>query len=261
MTKKRLNDPMLSRIKRELSSEYPALHVKREQFHSLLITGTFPVYGACCDVIDRFQVRIELPHSYPKDLPVVKETGGRIPWTDDRHINPDGTACVMMPEERYRVWPIGSNLRDFLNGPLRNFFLGQLARERGEPWPFGEWSHGDLGFLEFVHNELGTTDRDLVVRFMLVVSQDQMRSRSRCPCRSGRSIRDCCKAKIIRLRRIIGKSGADRLLGWLIASISPSELRGFTGSTRSLRDWSTNRFLLKSSVPIPISVDEHLETK
>lgn len=255
MSDKRLKEPMLIRIEQELCRAYSTLHVRRGESRSVLITGTFPVLGADQEIIDRFRVRIELPSSYPRDLPIVRETGGRIPWTEDRHINPDGTACAMMPEERYRVWPTGSTLRDFLDGSLRNFFLGQLARERGDPWPFGEWSHGEQGFLEFVYSELETTDRDLVVRFMLVVSKDQVNFRVRCPCRSGRLIRECCKVKIMRLRQIIGQSGADRILRWLIAQISPGELRGLTGSARSLKDWTTTRFQLDTSVSMPIPLE------
>lgn len=248
MADRRLNEPLATRIERELDPAYSTLHVSQGESCGILITGTYPVLGARREVIDRFQVRIELPRWYPRDLPIVRETGGRIPWTDDRHINPDGTACVMMPEERYRVWPKGSTLRVYLDGPLRNFFLGQMARDRGEPWPFGEWSHGDLGFLEFVQSELGTTDRDLVIRFMLVISMDQMSFRSQCPCRSGRSVRDCCRAKVIRLRRIIGQSGAKRILFWFIVSNKPSELQGLAGSTRSLNDWNARRSNLNSSV-------------
>ena len=251
MTGSMLNPLLRTRLANELSKACPTLHV-RDGSPSIKIAGVFPVMGTHGEVIDRFHVRIEIPQGYPRELPIVRETGGRIPWIEDRHVNSDGTACVMMPEERYRVWPHGSTLTDFLNGPLRNFFLGQLARERGEPWPFGEWSHGEAGFLEFVHSELGTTDRVHVMRYLAALSKSQPNFRLPCPCQSGKAIRDCCRSELIRLRRIIDPDRAKQVLYWLFTSTTAVELRNAVGSTHPLNGWKAKIDLLNSTTSMQI---------
>jgi len=59
-------------------------------------------------VLDRYSVELQLARNHPAGLPVVRETGGRIPRHIDRHLlAADGTACVLLPDERIRpVRPI-----------------------------------------------------------------------------------------------------------------------------------------------------------
>jgi hypothetical protein len=96
--------------------------------------------------LDRYQIEIRVPRDYPKNVPVVEEIGGRIPRTADRHISADGTACLLVPEE----WLLAGDqsFKAFLNGPMKNFFLGQILVEAGKPWPFGQRSHGYEGLIE-----------------------------------------------------------------------------------------------------------------
>lgn len=137
----RANPALFEKERAEVEAAYPSLH-----FHVVndvvFVRGTFPTVGEG-EVLDRYRIEIELPRDSLKSTPIVREVANRIPQTSDRHMNPaDGTACVLLPDERWRVWPIGATLLDFLNGPVRNFFLGQSLVEAGEPWPFGQWSHG-----------------------------------------------------------------------------------------------------------------------
>ena len=54
---------------------------------------------------------------------------------------PTGEACPIVPEE-WLVGPGRDSIAKFLNGPVRNFFIGQILVENGHPWPFGERQHG-----------------------------------------------------------------------------------------------------------------------
>lgn len=93
----------------EVEAAYPNLH-----FHVVndivLVRGTFPIAFERKG-LDGYLIEIELSRDYPKSIPIVRETGGRIPRTADRHMNPaDGTACILLPDERWNVWPHGSTL-------------------------------------------------------------------------------------------------------------------------------------------------------
>jgi len=174
----------------EVESAYPNLH-----FHvvnkAVFIRGTFPIVFKG-EVFDRYRIEIELPKDYSKSMPVVREMGGRIPPTADFHVNPkDGTACVLLPDERWWVWPPGSTLLDFLNGPVRNFFLGQSLVELGEPWPFGQWGHSVEGIREFYSKLLDTDDLGMIIRGVEYLSKKKIKGHWLCPCGSGKRLRDC----------------------------------------------------------------------
>jgi hypothetical protein len=70
----------------------------------------------------------------------------------------DGTACVLLPDERWRLWPVGAPLLRFLTGPLHSFFLAQTMVEEEEPWPFGQLAHGAKGIFQFYRELLKTSD-------------------------------------------------------------------------------------------------------
>ena len=63
---------------------------------------------------------------------------------------------MLLPDERWRVWPPGTSLLTFLTGPVRSFFLAQSIVEEGEPWPFGQWAHGAKGVLQYYRELIKT---------------------------------------------------------------------------------------------------------
>jgi hypothetical protein len=240
-------------LREDLEEHYPTLHVSIVDDNTVRVSGMFPVRDADGGIIDRYQVQLDLPADYPRSLPVVYETGGRVSWTEDRHVNTDGTACVMMPEERRYIWPMGQPLSQYLDGPLRNFFLGQLARDHGDPWPFGEWAHGEAGFHQFVQDQIGTSDPIVIGRFLCLVQDEQVSYKGSCPCGSSRRTRDCCRSKVVELRRLISRESATRLLVWLATTPTVKELQRVSGTATALPSWRMQRKLLMASTSIPTS--------
>lgn len=191
----------LDHIADDLRAHYPNLHLYREENSEPEIRGTFPVRSAAGKELDHYLISIRLPGGYPKDLPIVRELGGRIPWYADYHVFTDGTCCCLLPEDRSRCFPIGAPFKQFLDGPVHDFFLGQSLVALGEPWPFGEWSHGKEGIHEFYSELIGTDDKKTIIRFLKVLTKLNSKPHWDCPCGSGKKIRDCCQAKISEYRR------------------------------------------------------------
>jgi hypothetical protein len=80
------NDPTLyEKDKAEVETHFPELRFAVED-GVVYIRGSFPVLFEG-QVLDRYAVELQLPRNHPHALPVVRETGGRIPRTDDRHVN------------------------------------------------------------------------------------------------------------------------------------------------------------------------------
>ena len=150
--------------------------------------------------VDRYQVKITVSDDFPRSLPVVFETAGRIPPDADHHMYGNGSACLFAPGERWRYWPTGSRFVDFLDGPVRSFFIGQALFELTGEWPFGQRSHGAKGIIEAYGEMIRSRNPAVVVRYLEVLSRRKLRPRSPCPCRSGNPMHSCHLPKIASLR-------------------------------------------------------------
>ena len=202
------HDPaLLEDIQRALcESEYKWLHLHLEQGIAR-IRGTIPVPG------DRYSIEILFLNDYPLTLPQVRETGGRIPRTSDRHVNPhDGTACLCIPDEWFIQRPDESFLT-FLCGPVYNYFLSQKSFETFGEWPLSERRHGNDGLLDFYQENLGTKDPHAIRKYLEYLLQPTVKGHWDCPCGSGNRIRNCHRQQINALRGKIPPHVAGLLLG------------------------------------------------
>ena len=94
MTWQRDDPALYEKEKAEVEAHFPGLHFVVED-DLVYVRGSFAVMFEG-QVLDRYSVELQLPRNHPAGLPVVRETGGRIPRHNDRHIiAADGTACVL----------------------------------------------------------------------------------------------------------------------------------------------------------------------
>lgn len=110
------------------------------------------------EIKDRFDIRITKSNPGPSSLPALYEVGGRTQgiarkWAlrDIRnlHRNPQGHACVCVPQEEASRFPAGSDLSVFIDNLCRDYLFGLSFFDAHGRWPWGERSHGPLGLLEF----------------------------------------------------------------------------------------------------------------
>lgn len=202
--------------KREVQVVYPHLHFYLEG-EVVFIRGSFPLKHQG-KVIDRHSIEIELPKNYPEAIPIVRETSGGISRTPDNHFNtPNGEVCLFAINERWQHFAPGASLLDFLNGPVRNHFLGLSFRKLGEPWPFGERSHGGEGIIESYSELLGTDDKHTIVRYVEYLSKPEVKGHWPCPCGSGKKLRQCHMALIADIREKIPPRTAIESLKHLVS--------------------------------------------
>jgi hypothetical protein len=176
-----------------------AIVAGQPDLHEIIVDGVVQLRGAYAvrdgsTILDRYQVEIRFPPDYPRDLPIVEEIGGRIPRVPDRHISSDGTACLLVPEE----WLLAADqsFRVFLDGPMKNFFLGQLLVEVGKPWPFGERQHGYEGLVQAYMEVLGISDATRVIAYFDCLRKKAIRGHHDCPCGSNKRLRYCHRAEL-----------------------------------------------------------------
>jgi hypothetical protein len=183
------------------------------------IRGSFPVLDDS-EILDRFQIDIVFPCNFPDSTPVLRETGGRIPWNADRHVNQaNGEACPIVPEE-WLLWPEHESILAFLDGPVRNFFLGQILVEAGCPWPFGERTHGVPGLFEAYGEMVGASDRKTILRYLDCLSKENPKGHLECPCGSRKRLRNChwdhLKVLHEKIPPLVARSALERLAGFSV---------------------------------------------
>jgi hypothetical protein len=213
------NPALYEEVRRLVRSHFPTLRVEIEN-GVVYIRGSLPLHEPeTLREITRYRVEIALPRDHPKSVPLVCETGGRLPVTPDRHFSFDGSACLFVAEERWKHYPEGATILDFINGPVRQFFLGQAHFDLTGQWPFGERAHGAAGIIEYYFEELGTTDVKTVVRFLEYLAKGEAKGHWECFCGSSKRMRHCHSEKLKELRAKIPTQVAQSSLAQIKAEI------------------------------------------
>lgn len=185
-------------IRSALAARFPSLRLMTGKGEHA-VTGTFNIEHQG-KFLAGFQIAIQLDSKDVLGLPTVRETGGRIPRLPERHVNPDGSACLYLPEDLAVrcLEPLG--ILAFLDGPVRSYFLGQAGFELGVAFPLGEWGHGREGLEQMLAGLLGIDDMATCVRFLELLSGKTIKAHWGCPCQSGKTLRLCHGDRVNRLR-------------------------------------------------------------
>lgn len=170
---------------------------------ALEVRGGHPVTTPDGTEVTRFSVKIQLPSSFPDELPVVFETGNRIPRNSDRHTNPNGSCCVGVPAALRKRLGRNFKVSSYILGPMSEYFLGQALVEIGEPWPAGEARHGPLGVLDFWQSFFpDDLPRQIAQVLRSAAKTKPPRKSSRCPCGRRQPVRRCHRSSIRRLQSL-----------------------------------------------------------
>ena len=184
----------------------------REMNNAVSIRGRFQVV-ADGKVIDSFRIRIAIPDSYPRQLPILYETEKRIPKIPNRHVNPkNGDACLYVPEE-WKAKRRDASFSTWLNVPVRNFFFGQLYYEQHKRFPHGERAHYLSGMIEGYVDVLDVEPKEKKLHYWLrILAAKTSKGHWECPCGSRKIIRKCCYNKVYAKRQMIDRKLAREML-------------------------------------------------
>lgn len=166
---------------------------------SPVFRGSFPVVHEGQE-LDRFLVEIVFPKGI-NHLPLIREIGGRIPRTTDRHTFSGGSICTEVPE--LTLLRGDYSLLSYLDGPVRNYFIGQSLFEKGKPWPFNEWSHGKSGLLQAYGEILGVSGEPVIRRYLDYLGHKKVKGHWQCPCGSGKQLRQCHIVVMRKLQKVV----------------------------------------------------------
>ena len=94
------------------------------------------------EISDSFELRVLVPEGFPAKMPLVTETGRRIPRTEDYHVNKDDTLCLGSPLRLLSIISDKPNLVAFVKCCLIPYLYAVSIKLRdGGPLRFGELAH------------------------------------------------------------------------------------------------------------------------
>lgn len=186
----------------ELTAVYKGLKSVTEQ-----VTGTVVLSGTLLfkasftgleTITDSFNIELTIPSNFPDDLPMVRETGGRID-AGYNHLLRDGTLCLSVPIEQRRILLKDPTLLSFVNRLLIPYFYGYCFFKEHGHHPFGEAVHSSEAIVNYYVDTLGLNDQLTALKLISFLFEHGYRSRYDCPCGSGRRVRNCHGADLLEI--------------------------------------------------------------
>src|SRR5207302_9025944 len=101
----------------ELLVKYPRLRLVPAPEGVVILSGALAFDAEAPGkkrIIDEYQVKLSIPHSFPDRIPSVLETGGRIPWYF--HKLTDGALCLGSSTGCVSSFQSGRHVSTSLNG-------------------------------------------------------------------------------------------------------------------------------------------------
>ncbi len=165
-------------------------------------------HGREGDVQDAFDLEIIVPKAFPKAVPQVVETGGRIPRLADNHINgTDGTLCLGSPLSVLLRILKKPTLVGFAENCLVPYLFALSRKLSGGVMSFGELDHGMPGLRDDYQQMLGLKSQEQVAEaFRLLGMKKRRANKEPCPCGCGVRLGRCGFNQRVRaLRSQVGR--------------------------------------------------------
>jgi len=145
------------------------------------------------EISDSYDLSILVPETFPRDLPRVTETAGRIPRDGKHHINADGTLCLGAPLRLLWNFSKIPSLVGFAEIFLVPFLYAMsLKLNYGIPFVFGELAHGASGELADYVDMLGLKSPEQAKRALALLAQKKRcANKYPCPCGCGLRLGRC----------------------------------------------------------------------
>jgi hypothetical protein len=190
----------------DLLLQHPGLGIVPSSDNGLVLAGelNFILRGpAHAPIEDTYAVEMQVPSSFPRRLPGVKETGGRIP--EDFHKLEGNLLCLAAPTELRLRLTASPTLPTFVNRFVIPYLFGYSYFARHGVMPFGELDHGARGIRQHLAELFSAPSSTGVERFMLLASlKKRVANKRACPCGSGRRLGRCHNRSVNRVRARFG---------------------------------------------------------
>ncbi len=171
--------------------KYPLLHWSTTS-NEKLVEGTFIAHKLNIE-IERYEVRIGFPKTYPYYTPWVIETSNKIyPRNATRHIFIDDTLCFGNRQDVLRVCKNGITFKWFLDKILNPHLCREYVKDKTGEYPTGERSHGTEGTWEGYYEIFRTNNKaEILKELERLLTYPTFARNKECYCNSGKKYKRC----------------------------------------------------------------------
>lgn len=193
----------------EALARHPRLGLVPSRTPGLLLEGEVRCLRVGPDdvLIDEwYGVTIDVPPAFPRALPRVVETQGKVPRSFHRH--PDGSLCLGSPIALKFAIADEPTLGGFVERALVPYLYSHAFFTRFDRVPFGELAHGVAGLEDDVRRIFRLPHGTDAEEFLRLASLKRRHANKRlCPCRAGARVGRCHAATVHSARRRLGRAG------------------------------------------------------
>lgn len=154
-------------------------------------------------ISDTYQIEVGVPFEFPRALPVVRETGSRIP--PSFHTNADGELCLGSPLRLHLAIADNPTLPSFFQNCVIPYLYGFSYQEKYGLLPFGELDYGIEGILADYREFFRLDDSACAEMVRLGSLRKRDANREPCPCGSGVRLGKCHHIQLNSLRAQVGR--------------------------------------------------------
>lgn len=191
-----------------LLRSFPGLRLLPVASDRLQIAGTLSFTARSKgfqEIQDSFDVEISVPQRFPIELPVIRETGGKVPKSF--HTNKDGTLCLGSPTRQRLCLSKSPTVLAFANTCIIPYFYNFAYFKRHGTLPLGELAHGLRGIRQDYAQLFGVRSEGAAVEMVRLTSiKRRIANKHSCPCGSGRRLGKCHNRKVNGYRDALDRS-------------------------------------------------------
>lgn len=178
----------------EFLSSYPTMRLI-EFGNEVVVEGEYPIEAELegYEIIrEIYEIKIVFPSGYPRSLPVVIETNGRIPRKSEYHTYKDGSLCLGSEIKLKYILSDFPEAIDFVEKILNPFLYSISYKLKFGLYPFGELAHGEAGLIDD-YQELFNVDGKSSVLLTLAAlgKKKRIANKLSCPCACGLRLGKC----------------------------------------------------------------------
>ena len=191
--------------------DHPLMTINPGTGANLVIEGKFHFsahHKGKSEITDCYDLRIDVPQNFPRDLPCVTELAKKIPHNERFHVNSDATLCLGSPLRLLQKLSQQPTLPGFASLCLIPYLYAVSYKLRfGGEFIFSELAHGPLGEIQDYLDLFSLKTPEQVRRVLRVLGMKKRRANKEpCPCYCGKRLGRCrFNSTILQFRKLASR--------------------------------------------------------
>jgi hypothetical protein len=188
----------------DLRLEYPKIGVLKEAGLLYEVVGDIDLIDPDnCHIWETYTVKLKISKLYPNEVPVLVELSNKIPRKIDNHISESGDCCLATKVEEKLILGKGYTLLDYVQKLVIPFLASQKLVDLGQERPNGEYSHHELGLMEYYKDKFETNNIVTVMNCLRVlIGKVEIGRNQNCFCGSEKKFKKCHKLCLLDMERV-----------------------------------------------------------